>query len=123
MKRIDILEDVYKFRVKFSLNSVRSNSYTRADTMISNFCPFDCMIRNLRVNTEESGIDVREMYEYKRSSRYSLCNSIGIIGTLFECLYCRLEADSDSVGSQGRVPCDGSISVLARDHFPDMRYM
>ncbi len=115
MKRMDILEDVYRFRAKFLLNCVRSDSYTRADTMISNF-PFDCMVRKLGVNIEESGIDVREMYEYKRSCRCSLCNSIGITGVLFECLDCRLESDSDSAGSQGRIPCGGGITVLARDH-------
>jgi putative transposase len=68
--------------------------------MIHNFWSFNCIIQQLKCTAQEYGIRVKEVSEYKTSSRCIRCSSENIErkGRLFKCLECGLEAHRDAIG-------------------------
>jgi tRNA(Ile2) C34 agmatinyltransferase TiaS len=67
--------------------------------MVHNFWSFNHIIQRLGCTAQEYGIRVKEVSEYKTSSRCIRCRSENIErkGRLFRCLGCGLEAHRDAI--------------------------
>ncbi len=72
----------------------------KSNSMIHNFWSFNYIIQRLKHTAQEYGIRVKEVSEYKTSSKCVRCGSENIErkGRLFKCLNCGLEANRDAIG-------------------------
>ncbi len=72
----------------------------KSNAIIHNFWSFNYIIQRLKYTAQEYGIRVREVSEYKTSSKCVRCGSENIErkGRLFKCLNCGLEAHRDAIG-------------------------
>ncbi len=72
----------------------------KSNSMIHNFWSFKNTIQRLKCTAQEYGIRVKEVSEYKTSSKCVRCGSENIErkGRLFKCLNCGLEANRDATG-------------------------
>jgi putative transposase len=100
-----IVEEAYRLGVSKivlgKLKGVRSNRHNgKANTMINNFWSFKYIVERFKGKAEEYGIEVREVSEYKTSSKCPYCGSENVTnrGRLFKCSDCGLEAHRDAVG-------------------------
>ena len=83
------------------LKGVRSNhGSSKVNTMTDNFWSFRWIVQRLKEKSEEYGIEVKEVSEYKTSSTCPRCGSERVVKRkrLFKCLSCGLEANRDAVG-------------------------
>jgi len=102
-----IVRDLYDLGVSKivigDLTGIRENNGTnsrKVNNMIHNFWSFNYVAQRLRYTAQEYGIRVKEVSEYKTSSRCIRCSSENIEkkGRLFRCLECGLEAHRDAIG-------------------------
>jgi len=101
-----IVKDLYDLGVAKiimgNLKHIRDNNHNsaKANSMIHNFWSFTYMVQRFKDVAEEYGIEIKEVDEYKTSTRCFLCNSENTVNTgrLFKCLSCGLEAHRDAVG-------------------------
>ncbi len=72
----------------------------KSNAMIHNFWSFKYIIQRLKCTAQEYGIRVKEVSEYKTSSRCIRCSSENIErkGRLFKCLECGMEVHRDAIG-------------------------
>jgi len=89
-----IIGDLKHIRESNGENSHKVNS------MIHDFWSFNYIIQRLKCTAEEYGIQVKEVSEYKTSSRCTRCNSENVErkGRLFKCFECGIEAHRDAIG-------------------------
>jgi putative transposase len=84
------------------LKGIRNNNHknSKANSMINNFWSYGWITQRFREKTEEYGIEIVEVDEYKTSSICPRCRSDRVIkrGRLFKCLKCGLEANRDAIG-------------------------
>jgi putative transposase len=84
------------------LTGIRENNDKgkKSNSMIHNFWSFNYLVQRLKCTAQEYGIRVKEVSEYKTSSRCVRCRSENIErkGRLFRCLECGLEAHRDAIG-------------------------
>jgi putative transposase len=103
---IIIVKDLYELGVSKivigNLTGIRENNDNgkKSNSMIHNFWSFKYIIQRLKCTAQEYGIRVKEVSEYKTSSRCTRCGSENIErkGRLFKCLECGLEANRDAIG-------------------------
>jgi putative transposase len=85
-----------------SLTGIRegNDKGKKSNSMIHNFWSFKYIIQRLKCTAQEYGVRVKEVSEYKTSSRCIRCSSENIErkGRLFKCLDCGLEAHRDAIG-------------------------
>jgi len=101
-----IVKDLYELGVSKivigNLTGIRENNDKgkKSNSMIHNFWSFNYIVQRLKCTAQEYGIRVKEVSEYKTSSRCIRCSSENIErkGRLFKCLECGLEANRDAIG-------------------------
>ena len=85
------------------LTGIRENNDKgkKSNSMIHNFWSINYIVQRMKCTAQEYGIRVKEVNEYKTSSRCIRCSSENIErkGRLFRCLECGLEANRDAVGA------------------------
>ncbi len=72
----------------------------KSNAIIHNFWSFNYIIQRLKHTAQEYRIRIKEVSEYKTSSKCVRCGSENIErkGRLFKCLNCGLEANRDAIG-------------------------
>jgi len=86
--------------------------------MIHNFWSFNYLVQRLKCTAQEYGIRVKEVSEYKTSSRCIRCSSENIErkGRLFRCLECGLEAHRDAIGVLNMANLYGGTAIRVMTH-------
>ena len=90
----------------------------KSNTIIHNFWSFKYIIQRLRYTAQEYGIGVKEVNEYKTSSRCIRCGSENVErkGRLFKCLECGLGANRDAIGVLNRANLYGGTAIRVVTH-------
>ena len=85
----------------------------KSNSMIHNFWSFNYIVQRLKHTAQEYGIRVKEVSEYKTSSRCIRCGSENIEskGRLFKCLNCELEANRDAIGVLNMANLHGGTAI------------
>jgi len=88
------------------------------NAMIHNFWSFSYIIQRLKCTAQEYCIQVKEVSEYKTSSRCTRCNSENVErkGRLFKCLECGLEANRDAIGALNMANLHGGTAIRVMTH-------
>jgi len=120
-----MVRDLYELGVSRivigDLTGIRENNgenSRKVNTMIHNFWSFNYIVQRLRCTAQEYGIRVKEVSEYKTSSRCVRCCSENIErkGRLFRCLDCGLEANRDAIGVLNMVNLYGGTAIRVVTH-------
>jgi len=90
----------------------------KSNTIIHNFWSFKYIIQRLRYTAQEYGIGVKEVNEYKTSSRCIRCGSENVErkGRLFKCLECGLGANRDAIGVLNMANLYGGTAIRVVTH-------
>ncbi len=103
------------------LTGIRENNGEnshKTNSMIHNFWSFNYIVQRLRCTAQEYGIRVKEVSEYKTSSRCIRCRSENIErkGRLFKCLECGMEAHRDAIGVLNMANLYGGTAIRVMTH-------
>ena len=102
------------------LTGIRENNNKgkKSNSMIHNFWSFNYIVQRLRYTAQEYGIRVKEVSEYKTSSRCTRCGSENVErkGRLFRCLECGLEANRDAIGVLNMANLYGGTAIRVLIH-------
>jgi putative transposase len=102
------------------LIGIRENNSkgTKTNAMIHNFWSFNYIVQRLKCTAQEYGIRVKEVSEYKTSSRCIRCSSENVErkGRLFKCLECGLEANRDAIGVLNMANLYGGTAIRVMTH-------
>jgi putative transposase len=102
------------------LIGIRENNSkgTKTNAMIHNFWGFNYIVQRLKCTAQEYGIRVKEVSEYKTSSRCVRCGSQNVErkGRLFKCLECGLEANRDAIGVLNMANLYGGTAIRVMTH-------
>jgi len=103
--------------LRYIRESDRENSH-KVNTLIHNFWSFNYIIQRLECTAQEYGIQVKEVSEYKTSSRCVRCGSENVErkGRLFKCLECGLEAHRDAIGVLNMANLYGGTAIRVVTH-------
>jgi len=103
----NMVRDLYELGVSKivigNLTGIRENNGEnshKVNSILHNFWSFNYIVQRLKCTAQEYSIRVKEVSEYKTSSRCIRCGSENIErkGRLFKCLECGLEAHRDAIG-------------------------
>jgi len=102
----NMVRDLYELEVSKivigNLAGIRedNNKGEKSNSIIHSFWSFNHIIQRLKCTAQEYGIRVKEVSEYKTSSRCVRCNSENFERKerLFKCLDCGIESHRDAIG-------------------------
>jgi len=120
----NIVRDLYELVVSKitigDLTSIRdgNDNGKKSNSMIHNFWSFKYIVQRLECTAQEYSMKVKEVSEYKTSSRCIRCDSENIErkGRLFKCLDCGLEANRDAVGVLNMANLYGGTAIRVMTH-------
>jgi len=103
-----------------SLTGIRegNDKGKKSNSMIHSFWSFNYLVQRLKCTAQEYGIRVKEVSEYKTSSRCVRCNSENFErkGRLFKCLECGMEAHRDAIGVLNMANLYGGTAIRVMTH-------
>ena len=120
----NMVRDLYELGVSKivigNLTDIRedNNKGKKSNSIIHNFWSFNHIIQRLKCTAQEYGIRVKEVSEYKTSSRCVRCSSENVVrqGKLFKCLDCGLEAHRDAIGVLNMANLYGGTAIRVVTH-------